>query len=291
MRSTIVAAKRLGSTFISKISPTTHPTSHSSSSNHHAGLSNQHPQYTMTKPIKIWIAPPGPNPWKVVVVLEELGIPYEVESIRFENVKSKPFTDVNPNGRVPAIEDPNTDITLWETGAIIQYLVEQYDTDKKLTYDTLKEKNLLNQWLMFQVSGQGPYFGQCTWFTYLHPEKVPSAIERYANEIRRVLGVLDGVLAGKSEPRWLVGDKMTFADLAFVPWNDRLDATLGVPDADKFKGFPHVQDWHERMVQRPAWKKAMALRARLMDEQGLDWNGAPKGTNLQDFVANAHSDA
>ncbi|RYC62855.1 hypothetical protein CHU98_g3354 [Xylaria longipes] len=242
------------------------------------------------KPIKVWIAPPGPNPWKVVVVLEELGIPYEVESIRFENLKKKLFTDVNPNGRVPAIEDPNNDITLWETGAIIQYLIDQYDADKTLTYGTLKEKNLCNQWLMFQVSGQGPYFGQCTWFTYLHPEKIPSAIERYSNEIKRVLGVLDGVLSTKPEPQWLVGDKMTYSDLAFVPWNDRLDATLGVPDDKKFEGFPHVQAWHERMVKRPAWIKAMELRARLMDEQGLDWNGMPKGTkNFQEFEAAAAS--
>ncbi|KAI1126953.1 thioredoxin-like protein [Nemania abortiva] len=120
------------------------------------------------KPIKVWVIPAGPNPWKVVVVLEELGIPYEVESIKFENVKDEPFIDVNPNGRVPAIEDPNTDTTLWESGAIIQYLVAQYDTHTKLTYGTFKEKSLLNQWVMFQVSGQGPYYGQCTWYVARH---------------------------------------------------------------------------------------------------------------------------
>jgi glutathione S-transferase len=65
--------------------------------------------------------------------------------------------------KILAIEDPNTDVTIWESGAIIQYLVNQYDTEKRLHYDTLKEQNLCNQWLMFQVSGQGPYFGQCTW--------------------------------------------------------------------------------------------------------------------------------
>lgn len=122
-------------------------------------------------------------------------------------------------------------------------------------------------------------------FTYLHPEKVPSAVERYANEIKRVLGVLDGVLS-KSESGWLVGSRMTFADLAFVPWNDRLDATLGVPDEKKFDGFPAVAAWHERMVKRPSWVKAMKLRGQLMDEQGLDWNGMPKGTkNFQEYEA------
>ncbi|CAI6087678.1 unnamed protein product [Clonostachys chloroleuca] len=235
------------------------------------------------KPLRVWLAPPGPNPWKVITILEELSIPYEIESIRFENIKTPPFTDINPNGRVPAIEDPNTDVTIWESGAIIQYLVNQYDTEKCLHYDTLKEQNLCNQWLMFQVSGQGPYFGQCTWFTYLHPEKLPSAIERYSNEIKRVLGVLDGVLAA-SPSKWLVGDRITYADLAFIPWNDRLDATLGVPDDKKFEGFPHVKAWHEAMTARPAWVKAMDTRARLMDEQGLDWNGMPKGTsNYQEY--------
>lgn len=124
-------------------------------------------------------------------------------------------------------------------------------------------------------------------FTYLHPDKIPSAIERYSNEIKRVLGVIEGVLSTKPDSaQFLVGNRLTFADLSFVPWNDRLDATLGVPDDQKFAGFPHVQAWHESMVQRPSWKKSMEIRARLMDDQGLDWNGMPKGTkSFQDYEA------
>ncbi|XDG02540.1 hypothetical protein ABKA04_002155 [Annulohypoxylon sp. FPYF3050] len=236
----------------------------------------------MTKPLRVWVSPPGSNSWKVVFVLEELGIPYETVSLRFENIKKKPYTDINPNGRVPAVEDPNTDITVWETGAIIQYLIAKYDTEHRLSYDTFKEQTLCNQWLMFQVSGQGPYYGQCTWFTYLHKEKIPSAIERYSNEVRRVLGVLEGVLAAKPEPRWLVGDRMTFADMAFVPWNNRLETILSVPEEKKWDGFPHVKAWHESMNSRSSWKRAMDVRTRLMDEQGLDWNGMPKGTKSFD---------
>ncbi|KAG8162091.1 hypothetical protein KVR01_007856 [Diaporthe batatas] len=237
----------------------------------------------MTKPIRVWLTAPGPNPWKVIVVLEELGVPYEIECISFENVKKEPFINVNPNGRAPAIEDPNTGITLWESGAILDYLSRQYDTDNRISYEGFKEQTLCGQWLAFQISGQGPYFGQCTWFKYLHPEKVPSAVERYANEIKRVLGVLDGTLAAKpKDQQWLVGDRMTFADLAFVPWNDRLDATLGVPYDKKFEGFPHVQAWHESMVKRPSWIKAMDIRARLLEEQGFGRDGMPKGTkNVQ----------
>jgi glutathione S-transferase len=118
--------------------------------------------------------------------------------------KKKPFTDVNPNGRVPALVDPNTGVTVWESGAIIEYIIDNYDKDHKLTYTTSPEKYHVTQWLHFQMSGQGPYFGQANWFSNYHPEKVQSAKERYFEQVKRVFGVLDGVLEGKE---WLVGDK------------------------------------------------------------------------------------
>jgi glutathione S-transferase len=193
-------------------------------------------------------------------------------------VKKKPFIDVNPNGRVPAIEDPNEDLTLWESGAIYQYIIETYDTEHRLSYETPKERHLCSQWLHFQMSGQGPYYGQCGWFRHLHPEKIQSAIDRYANEIKRVIGVLEGVLAAKpADQQWLVGDKMTFADMAFVPWNFRLSEVLTQTWDEVWEGAPHVRAWHERMVELPSWKRSMDTRARLMDEQGLQWNGVPKG--------------
>lgn len=140
----------------------------------------------------------------------------------------------------------------------------------------------------FQVSGQGPYFGQAGWFTVLHAEKLPSAIERYQNEVRRTHGVLEGWLQDRE---WLVGDKITYADLAFSTWNDRSDAVLQCTPEDKFKGFPRVQAWHERMTSRPSWKKAMDTRARLMDEQGLDWNGMPKGIkSIAEYEAKIKAD-
>jgi len=212
-------------------------------------------------------------------------VPYEIESIRHDDVKRKRYLAVNPNGRVPAMEDPNTDLTLWESGAIIHYVIKHYDTEHRLSYDTLKEQELCIQWLMFQVSGQGPYFGQCAWFSYLHAEKIPSAIERYSTEIKRILGVLESVLSAKPKSaQFLVGDRLTYADLSFAPYNRILDILLGVPDDQKFAGFPHVQAWHEAMIQRPSWKRAMEVRAVKMDEQDLDWNGMPKGTKTyQEF--------
>lgn len=123
----------------------------------------------------------------------------------------------------------------------------------------------------------------CHRFIHLHPEKLPTAIDRYTKQVTRVLGVLEGWLEGK---QWLVGDKMTYADMAWVPWNDRVDTSLGVPEPDKFNGFPNVKAWHERMVSLPSWKRSMDLRARLMDEQGLMWNGMPKGIkNFQEYEA------
>lgn len=140
----------------------------------------------------------------------------------------------------------------------------------------------------FQTSGQGPYFGQAGWFTVLHSEKLPSAISRYQNEVRRIHGVLDGWLNGR---QWLVGDKLTYADLAFATWNDRSDAVLECAPEDKFKGFPNVHAWHERITSRPSWKKAMETRARLMDEQGLTWTGMPKGINsLAEYEAKIKAD-
>lgn len=77
--------------------------------------------------------------------------------------------------------------------------------------------------------------------------------------------------------QWLVGDKFTFADLSFAPWNDRVDQILQVKREDMFNGFPNVKAWHERATSRPAWIKLMKKRAELMDAQGLQWNGIPKG--------------
>lgn len=213
---------------------------------------------------------------QAVFLFEELGLNYEITSFRFDDVKKKPFIDVNPNGRVPAIEDPNTDLTLWESGAIYQYLIDEYDTEKRLAYTTKKEKNLCNQFLHFQMSGQGPYFGQCGVFQHLWPEKIPGVIERYANEVKRVLNVLEIVLSAK-DAQWLVGDKLTFADMAFVSWNFRLSELLNQSWDEVWEGLPHVRAWQEKMVALPSWKRTMEIRARLMDEQGLQWNGVPKG--------------
>lgn len=115
------------------------------------------------QPIKLYSHPGGPNPWKVAIILEELGIPYTTQLMDFGDLKKDPFESVNPNGRVPAIEDPNTGFNLWESGAIIEYLLENYDKSSSLRYTFGKERWEQESWLHFQTSGQGPYYGQRAW--------------------------------------------------------------------------------------------------------------------------------
>jgi glutathione S-transferase len=100
-----------------------------------------------------------------------------------------------------------------ESDAIIEYLVEKYDPENKISVSG-DDRHKQLQWLFFQASGQGPYFGQAGWFSKYHPEKVPSAVERYRNEIKRVWSVLETVL---SKQEWLLGNKTTVADLSFIP--------------------------------------------------------------------------
>lgn len=102
-----------------------------------------------------------------------------------------------------------------ESGAILQYLVDKYDPMHKISVNGVEEKYTQLQWVFFQSSGQGPYFGQVAWFLFYHPEKVPSAVERYRGETKRVLGVLESVL---SKEEWLVGGKATIADISFISY-------------------------------------------------------------------------
>jgi glutathione S-transferase len=150
--------------------------------------------------------------------MEELDIPYESEYMDMADLKKPPFEKINPNGRVPAIHDPNTGITLWESAAIAEYLIDNYDKTHKISYDTVPEKYYIKQWLAFQVSGQGPYFGQAAWFRRFHHEKLPSAIKRYQDQVVRVFYVLDLALE-QSGTGYLVGDKCTVADLMFIMWD------------------------------------------------------------------------
>lgn len=219
------------------------------------------------KPIKVW-GQGGPNPPKVPMVLEELGVPYEFVPIEYAHLKNPEYTAINPNGRIPSIYDPNTDLTLWESGAIVEYLVEKYDKDHKISFAPgTKESYLAKQFLFYQVSGQGPYYGQAVWFTRFHPEKLPSAVERYLNEIKRVTGVLEGHLKEQKveggDGPWLVGNRFSFADFVFVPWQVIITMAMGDQGFNPDE-FPTVKDWVDRISKRPAIAKVLEAMHKLM---------------------------
>ncbi|KAI0685586.1 glutathione S-transferase [Cytidiella melzeri] len=200
----------------------------------------------------------GPNGWKVAIVLEELGLHYETKFLDFQKGehKAEEHTKLNPNGRIPTLVDHNNgDFTIWESDAIILYLVDTYDTEHKISVSDTKEKYEQLQWLFFQASGQGPYFGQAAWFKFFHSERIESATERYANEIKRVFSVLESVLSKKE---WLVGGKPTVADLSFIPWNDF--AVTGILGSDFVlaDSYPAVAAWREKLSERASVKKIQA---------------------------------
>jgi len=213
------------------------------------------------KPIKLY-GKGGPNPPKVEIILNELGLPHEVIPVAWDDIKKPAYTAINPNGRVPAIQDPNTGLTLWESGAILEYLVTTYDKDHKISFPAgTPEAWHAKQWLFFQTTGQAPYFGQAAWFVKFHPEKLPSAIDRYVNEIQRVQGVLERVLNEQKEKYaagtgqtgdgpWLVGNKVSYADIAFVTWQNAIEAILGDKYSDE--NFPTFREWLTKLRARPA---------------------------------------
>ena len=219
------------------------------------------------KPIKLY-GIGGPNPPKVAMALEELGLPYEPIFIPISDVKGEEYTKINPNGRLPSIYDPNTDLTLWESAAIVLYLVERYDTDHKISFPRgSNEAFQAQQWLFFQASGQGPYYGQSIYFARYHSEKVPSTEDRFNKEINRVTGVLEGWLAKQDQNSgpWLVGGKYSYADLSFINWQSGIGKFLAKETFDPDQ-FPHVKKWLGNIEARAAIKSVLEENERVMKE-------------------------
>lgn len=157
-------------------------------------------------------------------------------------------------------------VILWQSCAIIEYIVDTYDKEHKISFSTFPEKYLTKTWLYFQASGQGPYFGQRWWFLWGHAEKLPSVLERYGNEIKRVMGVFERHLTqqeqlGEGQGQWLVGDKCSYADLSFVMYNFTAAEWLlpegGDVTLDLRNEFPKTFAWHERMMQRASCQKSV----------------------------------
>ena len=194
-----------------------------------------------------------PNGQKVGIALEELGLAYEPHKVNIleGDQFSDEFKAVCPNSKIPAIVDPDgpdgRPLAIFESGAILLHLAEK--AGQLLPTDPRQRSECL-QWLFFQMAGVGPMFGQFGHFYKFAKERIPYPTERYTNEARRLLGVLETRLEGQS---YLVGEEYTIADICTFPWVGCLDWGYGAREDLKLDAdFPHVVAWLKRCSEKPA---------------------------------------
>ncbi|MDR3014378.1 MAG: glutathione S-transferase N-terminal domain-containing protein [Delftia acidovorans] len=225
-------------------------------------------KWPATQPDRIQLySLPTPNGVKVSIALEEMGLPYEAHRVGFESNDqlSPEFVDTFPNNKIPAILDPQgpggKPLALFESGAILVYLAEKSGSpllpaDPAARYETL-------QWLMFQMGGVGPMFGQLGFFHKFagkdFEDKRPR--DRYVNESVRLLGVLEHRLAGRA---WVMGEQFTIADIALWPWVRNMVVEQGYNAAALlgWERFPELQRVLAAFVARPAVQKGLATPPR-----------------------------
>ncbi|MFC7053726.1 glutathione S-transferase family protein [Hansschlegelia quercus] len=198
---------------------------------------------------------PTPNGWKITIMLEECGLPYEVRAVNIgAGDQFKPeFLAISPNNKMPAILDPEgpdgPPITIFESGAILQYLGRKTG---KLYPSAERARIEVDEWLFWQMAGFGPMLGQVHHFRNYAPEKIPYAIDRYVNEAHRLYGVLDKRLEGRE---FVCGD-YSIADIAIVGW-----AKLWDKQGQDVSDFPNVARWLDVMLARPAVQRGLAVKA------------------------------
>lgn len=207
---------------------------------------------------------PTPNGVKVSIMLEETGLPYDVHLIDFakNDQKTPEFLSLNPNGKIPAILDPDgpdgKPLALFESGAILLYLAEK--TGQFLPADPAGRWQAV-QWLMFQMGGLGPMFGQLGFFNKFAgkdwEDKRP--LQRYVDEAKRLLGVMDVAL---EERDWFLGDEYTIADISMLGWVRNLVTFYEAREITGFDGFGNVAAWLERGLARPAVRRGLEIPAR-----------------------------
>jgi len=204
-----------------------------------------------------------PNGVKVSIMLEEIGLPYEAHLVDITKDESwtPEFLSLNPNGKIPAILDPDgpggKPLALFESGAILVYLAEKtgrlLPADPAARYETL-------QWVMFQMAAVGPMFGQVGFFHRFagraYEDKRP--LQRYVAESKRLLGVLDGRLADRD---WIMGD-YSIADVATLGWVRNLIGFYEARDLVEFDTLSHVPAWLERGLARPAVQRGLEIPSR-----------------------------
>ncbi len=207
---------------------------------------------------------PTPNGVKVSIALEEIGLPYEVHLVDFnkDDQKTAEFLSLNPNGKIPAILDPDgpggKPLGLFESGAILQYLAEK--TGKLLPADAARRYGTI-QWVHFQMGGIGPMFGQVGYFHKFAGKEIADKrpLERYVDESRRLLAVMEQHLAGR---QWFMDDDFTIADISMLGWVRNLIGFYGARELVGFDGFKSVSAWLDRGLARPAVQRGLEIPKR-----------------------------
>lgn len=213
---------------------------------------------------------PTPNGHKLTLMLEELGLPYEIVpvNIRLGEQFRPEFLKISPNNRMPALEDSDTGVSLFESGAILLYLADKHDRFIPLESHAAGRAEVL-QWLFWQVGGLGPMMGQAAHFRNYAPEQIPYAVERYTNETLRLLAVLDRRLEDRL---FMAGNDYSIADMATYPWAklghaltgaDVTGAALTGAALTGAEGeMPNLARWLAVVGARPATAKAYAIAER-----------------------------
>jgi GSH-dependent disulfide-bond oxidoreductase len=211
--------------------------------------------------IKLYYAP-APNPFKVALMLEETGLPYEVVPVdtKLGQQFAPDFLAINPNAKTPAIVDG--DVTVFDSNAILLYLAKK--TGKFLSADTPAERGQMLSWLMFVATGIGPYSGQAVHFKHYAPEPKAYAVQRYSYEAERHWGIVDAQL-GKH--RYMLGDTYTLVDMAVWGWARAAARVLG---EEAWVKMTHVKRHLDEISARPAAVRANALKDRFQFKADMD---------------------
>jgi GSH-dependent disulfide-bond oxidoreductase len=217
---------------------------------------------TQTKPIELFFFT-TPNGYKISIMLEELGVPYNLHIVNIgKGDQFKPeFLNISPNNKIPAIIDPEgpdgEPISIFESGAILKYLGLKFG---QFYPADMRAQVKVDEWLFWQMAGFGPMLGQNHHFSLYAQEKIPYAIKRYQDETHRLYGVLDKQLEGKD---YIVGD-YSIADMACIGWANGYERQ-GMNIAD----FPNVGAWHARMNARPAVQRALSFKGEAAQKLDL----------------------
>ena len=205
-----------------------------------------------------------PNGVKVSIMLEETGLPYEAHLVDFdkEDQKTPEFLSLNPNGKIPAIIDPDgpggQPIGLFESGAILLYLADK--TGQLIPDDPARRWHAV-QWLMFQMGGIGPFFGQVGYFNKFAGREIADKrpLDRYVAEARRLLEVMDGALGGRT---WMMGDDYSIVDISMLGWVRNLVTFYEARELVEFDTLRHVPGWLERGLARPAVQRGLEIPSK-----------------------------